>query len=225
MPKKPASGQGMVSDMRIAASGTDMPTCCASTMRRNSPLTGSGDSLGDQPDAVIERKARLDRAHDDVERIGKFVEERLDAKTSPKRDEPAWQAERAGDERAGQHQQRRAEEEGDDGQRDAADDGIKIEALDGDLHAGLTKLDLSGGFLTLRSLVFCLASRSFNESWTDFRRLAASATRSRDALTTVRSVSAFLTVSRRLPTFLLVGDRIEQKCIGDSPGAEAGEQR
>ena len=48
-------------------------------MRRNSVLTGSGDFVGDQADAVVERQAGLDGAHDDVERIGKFVEERLDA--------------------------------------------------------------------------------------------------------------------------------------------------
>jgi hypothetical protein len=58
---------------------------------------------------------------------------------------------------------------------------------------------LSGGFLMFFAEASCLASKSFSESWTDFRRLAASATRSRDALTSEPSVSAFLTVSSRLP--------------------------
>ncbi len=60
-------------------------------------------------------------------------------------------------------------------------------------------------------------------SWTDLRRLAASATRSREALTTERSVSAFLTTSRRLSMVFSVGDRVEQERIGDRAGAEAGE--
>ena len=30
--------------------------------------------VGDQPDAVIERQARFDRADDDVERVGEFVQ-------------------------------------------------------------------------------------------------------------------------------------------------------
>jgi hypothetical protein len=45
MPKKPASGQGIVSGILRAASGIDMPTCCDSTIRRNSERTGSCDSV------------------------------------------------------------------------------------------------------------------------------------------------------------------------------------
>ena len=59
---------------------------------------------------------------------------------------------RAGEQGARQDEQRRAEDEGDDREHDAADDGIDVEALDRDRQAGLPELDRSGGFLMLLSL-------------------------------------------------------------------------
>ena len=94
MPKKLASGQGMVSLMRIAASGIDNPDL----LRLDDPPELGLDRFlrfdGDQPDAVIERKAGFDGAHDHVERIGEFVEKRLDPAPAAERDEPARQADR-----------------------------------------------------------------------------------------------------------------------------------
>jgi len=68
---------------------------------------------------------------------------------------------------------------------------------------------LSGAFLLFWSRCRCLFSSSLSESWTDLRRFAASARRSRDALTAARSVSARLIVSRRLPAFFSSAMRLK----------------
>ena len=111
---------------------------------------------GDQAHGVVQRQAGFDGAHDDVERVWKFVEERLDPAGATKRDEPARQAERAGQQR---RPAERAAARRPQRQRivnsEAAYGGVDIEALDGDLHAGLTELGFQRRFLDVLSLVFC----------------------------------------------------------------------
>ncbi len=116
------------------------------------------------------------------------------------------------------------EHEGHRGEDDAAHCRIGIEPLRCvTFMPACRSCTRSGGFLTLRFRAFCRSSSSLSESWTDLRRLAASATRSREALTTARSVSAFLTVSSRFSALRWLAMRVEHEGVGDRAGADAGE--
>ena len=61
------------------ASDSGRPSAWPSTILRNSDRTGSGDLVGDDAQRVAERQAGLDAAHDDVERVGKYRDELVDA--------------------------------------------------------------------------------------------------------------------------------------------------
>ena len=109
MPKKLASGQGMVSLMRMAASGIDRPTCWASTMRRNSVFTGSGNSLAISRMPSLSGRPDLTARTITSSALGNSFEESLDAAgrggTTNQRGKP----ERAGKQHARQHDQWRAQ--------------------------------------------------------------------------------------------------------------------
>ncbi len=192
-------------------------------MRRNSVLTGSGDFVGDQADGVVQRQAGLDRAHDDVERVRKLVEECLDPASATKRDEPAWQTERAGQQRARQDHQRRTGEIGKNRQRDSADAGIDVEALHGNLHARLTDLDLERRLLDDAVVGFLLVVEFLQrilDGLTPFGRFRHTIARCLDDGTIgLGGLDRF----KPLADLLLVADPREQEGIGDRAGAEAGE--
>ncbi len=90
------------------------PTCCDSTTRRNSRLHRLRALVCDQPDGIVERQAGFDRAHDDVERVRKFIEELVLAALDQETDDPARQAETGDDGNAENDQHGCAGEQGDE---------------------------------------------------------------------------------------------------------------
>ena len=95
MAKKLTSCSGMRSYMRSKARDSGTPTLCCSTRSMNSLLTGSGDSV-----AMICRQSEsgetgFDAAHDDVDGVGKLVEELGLTALGHAREDPAWQSKAA----------------------------------------------------------------------------------------------------------------------------------
>ena len=75
MAKKFASGDRHPLGQRSTASPTVRPMVCASMMRRNSRAHRLGRLACDDAQAVAERQAGLDAAHDDVDGVRKLVDE------------------------------------------------------------------------------------------------------------------------------------------------------
>ena len=75
MAKKRTSGSGMRVIMRSKPSDSGTPTRCCSTSSVNSAAIGWRRLARDDGKALDQRQARLDAAHDDVDRVGELVDE------------------------------------------------------------------------------------------------------------------------------------------------------
>ena len=170
MAKKRTSGSGMRTIMRSKHSASGTPTRCCSTSSVNSPAIGCGDFARDDAEALVQRQARLDAAHDHVDGVGELVGELVLAPLRQAGEHPARQAE-APDEHAEQrHDDRQVGREHHDAARRRAARmmALAIQNVRGGMsRPARSRRSRSETF----SRCFCRSSSSFSVSATWRRRL------------------------------------------------------
>ena len=114
-----------------------MPTVCDSTTVWNSLLHRLLRLVRDDAQAIAERQARLDAAHDDVDGVGEIVQELVLPPLLQKAEEPARDAEAAGKGCAGCCQHAAADEEDQREQHEADPDADHDVLPLGPAQAGL----------------------------------------------------------------------------------------
>ena len=152
------------------------------------------------------------------------MQKRLHAARPLEGDDPARQADDAGKQRAGKEDERRTREEGKQRDNQPADHRIEIEALDGDLRAGLPELHPERRLFDVAVLGLLLLVKFLQRVLNGFaalRDFRNPVPRSLD-LRPVR----IRTLDRLQPLadVLLIRDRLEKKCVGDRAGAAAGKK-